>query len=139
MQIQVKNIKDINIKFRILKEMSVINSSKLHINHITDEAIKRNCFSKYLTNKITGDNVDTLLRIYKANIRPKMEYAAIVWWRALQYNLKKFESEQNGFICYTFGVTNKTSIKDVNMMCVIDSLSLTLTVVFSDVCFKNEL
>lgn len=98
------------------------NTFKTHINNIKICANKKMGELKYLCNKITGCDSKTLINIYKSYVRSRIEYGSIVWSNASKDKIKKLDSLQHRFLCWSLGISYRTAVIDVLNDCNLQTL-----------------
>lgn len=129
-----KRVNSVNIK---IKEQSISrvetfnylgvvfdskNTFKNHIECLKLKVNKRMGQLKYITNKISGCDTKTLIRMYKSHIRPRMEYGSTIWCNAAKSSLESMESLQHKFLCWCLGISYRTARYDVRRDCNIETL-----------------
>ena len=78
------------------KDLGVMVDSKMkfaeHCNSVVNSA---NATLGMIKRKITSRNKDIMVRLYKALVRPKLEYCVQVWRPFLKKDVEKLESVQH--------------------------------------------
>jgi len=94
-----KNLEQVE-KYKYLGvTLDVKNKFEEHISNILGKIKRKIGALKFLTNKVSGCSSNVLINMYKAHIRPLIEYASIVWGGAAKVRVEPFEKMQHEFLC----------------------------------------
>ena len=85
-----------------------------HINHLVTSCTRLANMLKPLTFRKSGLNLNSLIRLYKALIRSKMEYGAVVLSGAANTLLKKLDVVQNAILRSLIGAFKSTPVPLLN-------------------------
>lgn len=100
------------------KHLGVIIDEKLnfskHVLSVVQKAKKKAFSFKAITNKISGCQGWKIQRIYAMYIRPTWEFAPNIWHDASQQSIKKIQSLQQIFLCWSLGTPVWTARYQVN-------------------------
>ena len=95
-----------------------------------DEQIKGNIakarksfgFFQMFTHKVSGCEMNTMIKIYKSHIRSVLEYGSMIWGTTTKSRLKKIESVQHWCLTRTLGIPISAEKQDVREYCNVMSM-----------------
>lgn len=95
-----------------------------HIEYLRDECQRRLTLMKHLSHTTWGADSKTLLRIYTALIKSKIEYGVEAYASACDSNLKKLDPMQNSALRIATGAYRTSPIKSLEVLTGIRSLAV---------------
>lgn len=88
-----------------------------HIKNMTMKARKQFGYFRTYTNKITGITSDLALKIYKAHIRPILEYGTQIWGGTTESRLRKVDGIQHWCLTRLLGVPRRARQEEIRNFC----------------------
>jgi ribonuclease HI len=107
----VKNVKFLGLTFDQRLSWTA------HINNVVNSSKSKTNLLRSLSGQQWGAGKETLLRIYRTLIRPKLEYGFEVFNTATKAALKKLEVIQNNCLRIACGAMNNTSVQALQQEC----------------------